>query len=165
MRLNRKHNGSKGRRKGKIQIAILHLLNEEQMHGYQMIKKLEEKSDGYYVPSAGTIYPALQELHEKGFVDIQENNDKKEYRLNQHGKQFLLECGKDGEEFWSHWRNRIIWKQTKECQQIQEQLSSWENEMRIAEKYVASNLQDAHELMNILADAKEKLVRWNKLHE
>ncbi|MFS0782035.1 PadR family transcriptional regulator [Bacillus sp. 1P06AnD] len=164
MKRDPKKKGSRSRRKGKIQIAILHLLSQEQMHGYQIIKKLEEKSDGYYSPSAGTVYPALQELNEKGFVDIQEIEAKKEYFINQDGVTFLQECGKDSEEFWIHWKGRIIWKQTNECQLIQEELSSWEKEMKAAERYVASNLQDAGQLMDIISEAKEKLARWNRMH-
>src|SRR6266516_4862688 len=51
--------------RGDVKYALLELLRERPMHGYEMIKALEEKSGGFYTPSAGTIYPTLQMLEDR----------------------------------------------------------------------------------------------------
>ncbi|WP_052343553.1 PadR family transcriptional regulator [Bacillus massiliigorillae] len=164
MNVKGKKRGARGKRKGRIQLAVLQLLRHEHMHGYQIMKRLEEKSDGYYTPSAGTIYPALQDLHEKGFVTIHEENDKKLYSLNPNGEEYLQELGIEEESFWDHWRRRIIWKQTTECMKIHEELQGWEIELKKAEIYVSTNLEHAQELMDIITDARGRLASWNENH-
>ena len=79
------------RRRGFVQLAILHLLKEESMHGYQMMKELEHRSDGLYAASAGTVYPALQELLEQEMIDLDPNSDKKTYFIQEKGKERLEE--------------------------------------------------------------------------
>ncbi len=49
-----------------LQLIILALLSEQPRHGYELIKTLEERSGGFYVPSPGVIYPALTYLEETG---------------------------------------------------------------------------------------------------
>ena len=69
------------KRRGFIKSAILHLLKEESMHGYQIMKELESRSDGLYSASAGTIYPALQELLEKELINLESGLEKKTFLL------------------------------------------------------------------------------------
>jgi DNA-binding PadR family transcriptional regulator len=61
------------------------------MYGYEMIKALETRSGGMYTPSAGTIYPVLQVLVEKGYVITREENGKKIHQLTETGRQKLVE--------------------------------------------------------------------------
>ena len=61
--------GSRARRGDMVPI-ILRALLEKPMHGYEIISELEEKSFGYWWPSAGSIYPNLQLLEEQGFVTV-----------------------------------------------------------------------------------------------
>lgn len=72
--------------RGGVKIALLKLLAEEPMHGYQMIKALEEQSGGMYTPSAGSIYPTLQALADSSFISIQEEEGgKKIYKITEQG--------------------------------------------------------------------------------
>ena len=52
--------------RGDMKFALLELLQERPMHGYEMMKALAEKSGGFYTPSPGSIYPTLQMLEEGG---------------------------------------------------------------------------------------------------
>ena len=61
-----RHGGGGRRRRGDVRAAILALLAERPMHGYEMIQELEERSDGMWRPSAGSIYPTLQLLEDEG---------------------------------------------------------------------------------------------------
>ena len=55
-------------RRGDIQIAVLALLDESPMHGYQIIQELAERSGGAWTPSPGSVYPTLQMLEDQGLV-------------------------------------------------------------------------------------------------
>lgn len=85
---------SSGRRyfsRGGVKYALLELLEQESMHGYQMMKALEENSCGTYKPSAGSIYPTLQMLRDQGFIESSKQDGKKVFTITEEGKVFLLE--------------------------------------------------------------------------
>lgn len=77
--------------RGDVKFALLELLRERPMHGYEMMKALEEKSGGFYTPSAGTIYPTLQMLEDRNLVTAQETDGKKVYSITDAGSAFLEE--------------------------------------------------------------------------
>jgi len=56
--------------KGDFKGLVLHLLEERPMHGYEIIKAIEERYHGFYKPSAGAIYPALRALLRKGYLSV-----------------------------------------------------------------------------------------------
>ena len=94
------------RRRGFVQLAILHLLKDESMHGYQIMKELETRSDGLYSASAGTVYPALQELLDQDIINLEAESDKKVYFINEKGKERLKEFAKRKEgDFWTEWKS------------------------------------------------------------
>lgn len=77
-----------GRRAGRgdIRAAILALLNETPMHGYQIIQELSERSGGAWTPSPGSIYPALQMLQDEGLVTAAETDGKRVFTLTATGR-------------------------------------------------------------------------------
>jgi DNA-binding PadR family transcriptional regulator len=77
--------------RGDVKFALLELLVERPMHGYEMMKALEEKSGGFYVPSAGTIYPTLQMLEDRGFVTSSHDSGKRIYQITEAGRAQLAE--------------------------------------------------------------------------
>jgi DNA-binding PadR family transcriptional regulator len=85
--------------RGDIKFALLELLQERPMHGYEMMKALEEKSGGFYSPSPGSIYPTLQMLEDRGFVTVQDVEGKKVYSITDTGRALLAERQKSSEEF------------------------------------------------------------------
>lgn len=72
-----------------LQLVLLALLEKNAGHGYELMKSLEELSNGFYVPSPGMIYPSLTYLVEAEHVDVESEGNKKRYTLNALGKQFL----------------------------------------------------------------------------
>ena len=72
-----------------LELAILALLAEQPLHGYKIIKELEERSKGFYVPSPGMIYPSLAFLEETGRVVGEAEGVKKLYRLTDEGRAHL----------------------------------------------------------------------------
>ena len=64
-----------GRRAGRgdMRAAILALLAEEPMHGYQIIQVVSERSGGNWTPSPGSVYPTLQQLEDEGLIEPAES--------------------------------------------------------------------------------------------
>jgi len=50
--------------RGHLNMIILEIIKERPRHGYDVIKAIEEKFHGFYSPSAGSVYPILQELED-----------------------------------------------------------------------------------------------------
>jgi len=72
-------------RRGDVRTAILRLLSEQPMHGYQIIQELATRSDGAWTPSAGSVYPTLQQLADEDLVTAQESGGKKVFSLTEAG--------------------------------------------------------------------------------
>lgn len=151
------------KRRGFIKSAILHLLKEESMHGYQIMKELESRSDGLYSASAGTIYPALQELLEKELINLESGLEKKTYFITEEGKERLKELRKREEgDFWVSWKERMIWRNSKEFVQLKTAVDQWEEEMHKAMKRVRSNPAIAAEMSAFLTEMTERLKIANR---
>ena len=72
-----------------LQLLILGLLEEKPRHGYEIIKALDERSKGYYVPSPGMVYPALTYLEEIGHATVEAEGTRKLYQITDAGKTHL----------------------------------------------------------------------------
>jgi DNA-binding PadR family transcriptional regulator len=77
--------------RGDLKYALLELLQEHPMHGYEMMKALQDQTGGMYTPSAGSVYPTLQMLEDRGFVTVSEVEGKKVYSITDAGRAFLAE--------------------------------------------------------------------------
>jgi DNA-binding PadR family transcriptional regulator len=83
--------GGRGRggpraRRGDVRAAVLALLAERPMHGYEMIKEIEERSEGAWTPSAGSIYPMVQLLEDEGLIRGEESDGKRRFTLTDAGR-------------------------------------------------------------------------------
>jgi DNA-binding PadR family transcriptional regulator len=72
-------------RRGDVRAAVLALLQERPMHGYEMIQELQARSGGVWRPSAGSIYPTLQLLEDEGLVAAEEVDGKRRFTLTAEG--------------------------------------------------------------------------------
>ncbi|MBP2240367.1 DNA-binding PadR family transcriptional regulator [Cytobacillus eiseniae] len=144
------------RRRGFVQFAILHLLKEESMHGYQIMKELEERSNGTYSASAGTVYPALQELMEQQLIELDTSSDKKVYSINENGVKHLQNKHLEG-DFWVEWKERMMWRNSEQSIQLRGAVDRWEKEFRKAMKHARGNPESVHELIAFIDDMTESL--------
>ena len=74
-------------RRGDVRSAVLSLLDERAMHGYELIQEIEARTGGRWRPSAGSIYPTLQLLEDEGLVSPEEVDGKRVYSLTAGGKK------------------------------------------------------------------------------
>jgi DNA-binding PadR family transcriptional regulator len=98
--------GPKARR-GDVRTAALLLLAEEPRNGYQIMQEIEERSDGVWRPSPGSIYPALQQLEDEGLVRESERDGRKLYELTDAGRAFVEERGADVPTPWDEIRGEV----------------------------------------------------------
>jgi DNA-binding PadR family transcriptional regulator len=84
---SRRHGRGRGRRtrRGNVRAAILALLAERPMHGYEMIQELESRTGGVWRPSPGSVYPTLQMLEDEGLVSSEEQAGKRLFSLTEAG--------------------------------------------------------------------------------
>ncbi len=78
--------------RGDVRAAILALLSEEPMHGYQIIREVATRTEGRWKPSAGSVYPTLQQLADEGLVTAELVEDRKVYSLTAEARDEAAEA-------------------------------------------------------------------------
>jgi DNA-binding PadR family transcriptional regulator len=87
--------GPRGRRarRGDVRAALLVLLVEEPRNGYQLMQEIEQRSEGVWRPSPGSVYPALQLLEDEGLVITVQADGGRVYQLTDAGRTAVEERG------------------------------------------------------------------------
>lgn len=68
-------------KKGILEIIVLKLIEEEDVYGYDLIKKMESQSDGYYSIKEGSLYPILYRLEDKKYIESYSKSFEGERRI------------------------------------------------------------------------------------
>ena len=84
------------RRRGDVRAAMLVLLAEEPRNGYQLMQEIENRSEGVWRPSPGSVYPALQQLEDEGLIRSEETDGRKTFRLTDAGREAAEEASAAG---------------------------------------------------------------------
>lgn len=100
--------------KGSTIILILSLLDKEPMYGYEIIKKIQDKSNGVFSLKEGTLYPILHTLEGENYVESfwdesLEGRKRKYYRITSSGEKLL----KEKKEEWNNFKcavDKVIWE-------------------------------------------------------
>ncbi len=75
---------------GGLRLVLLAMIAEEPRHGYEIIKAIEDRMGGAYVPSAGVVYPTLTLLEETGQIVVaSQDGAKKLYAVTDAGRETL----------------------------------------------------------------------------
>jgi DNA-binding PadR family transcriptional regulator len=93
-------------RSGEVRLALLSLLADGAAHGYDLMKRLEERSGRLYHASAGTVYPVLQQLQDEGLVAVRTVDGKKVYSLAPAGRE---EVSRRQEQIGAIWQRAERW--------------------------------------------------------
>ena len=72
--------------RGDIRAAIITLLAEQPMHGYQIMRELNERSGGAWRVSPGSVYPTLAQLEDEELVQAEQAGGKRVFTLTEAGK-------------------------------------------------------------------------------
>jgi DNA-binding PadR family transcriptional regulator len=86
--------GGRGRkRRGDVRAALLLAISEEPRNGYQLMQLIEERSDGRWRPSPGSVYPALAQLEDEGLIRSVERDEGKVFEITDEGREHLEQRG------------------------------------------------------------------------
>jgi DNA-binding PadR family transcriptional regulator len=77
--------------RGDVYAATLLLLEERALHGYEIIQLTTERSGGQWRPSAGSVYPALQLLEDQGYIEGEQQEQRRVFHLTEAGQAYINE--------------------------------------------------------------------------
>ena len=160
--------------KGFLRYYVLRLLNEKPMSGSEIMNKIEERTDGHWKPSPGSIYPLIAWLQDKGYTkEIPEQEaGTKRYTLTDQGKTFLEEHVKRKEELRERfgffmppflglpWFNSHP-KKTRELAEAGKKLvkAGWNLLDSLREKYSEEAITEAKEIIEQAAEKVDEIAK------
>lgn len=145
---------------GELRLVLLHLIADQPRHGYELIKAIEEMTEGEYAPSPGIVYPTLTMLEDMGLIEEAKSADtKKIYEATAEGRAHLEENADEVEELIErlegHGRHRRRGQRPEIGRAIGNLMTALRN--RIAEEGWNERLLD--EVVDILDDAAQRIER------
>lgn len=96
----RRHRRRRGRMfgPGELRLLLLKLIADEPRHGYELIKAIEEMTEGAYSPSPGTVYPTLSLLQDEGAIaEAAGEETRKAYEATKQGREEIEERADEAE--------------------------------------------------------------------
>jgi DNA-binding PadR family transcriptional regulator len=151
--------GGRGRRgggraaRGDVRAAILNLLAESPMHGYQIMTEIRERSGGVWKASPGSVYPTLQQLEDEGMIRSTERDGRKVFDLTDAGRTYVNDLPADARTPWNEVRGGVdpsmveFWQGFKQLAAAGAQITQTGN---------PAQLRAAKEILN---DARRKIYR------
>jgi DNA-binding PadR family transcriptional regulator len=153
--------GPRGRgrkaRRGDIRTAALLLLAEEPRNGYQIMQEVEERSEGEWRPSPGSVYPALAQLEDEGLIRTEEVDGRKLFALTDAGRKLLEERGTDRPAPWEQMSGEITDEVVEIRRLVRDAMSAFVQVMRTGSPEQISKAAEVlaatrRDLYRILAD-------------
>ena len=124
-----------------VVIGNLALLAERARHGYELIKEIEQRSGGWYVPSPGMVYPALSYLEDAGYASVEAAGAKKQYTISVAGLAWLDEHRATVDAIWA------------QLARFGERVSRAREEARFADEVSPEGRAQLHAALDELRDA------------
>ena len=148
---------------GELRLVILKLIADEPRHGYQLIKAIEDLTEGDYAPSPGIVYPTLTMLEDMGHIREQKSKDsKKVFEATDEGRAHLEENADEVEELIDklegHGRTRRHGQRPEIGRAVGNLMAALRNRVA-AEGWNDSLLE---EVTDILDDAAQRIERARK---
>ncbi|WP_030153616.1 PadR family transcriptional regulator [Streptomyces sp. NRRL S-244] len=137
---------------GRLRLYLLKLLDEAPRHGYEVIRLLEERFQGLYAPSAGTVYPRLAKLEAEGLVTYATEGGRKVYSITDAGRAELADRGGELADLELEIRDSVSELAAEIRDDVRGAAGALRREMRAAASASAAPVEDAS-----WAAAKEEL--------
>ncbi|PWH07887.1 PadR family transcriptional regulator [Brachybacterium endophyticum] len=144
----------RGRRpRGDVRTAVLLLLNEEPMHGYQLMQTIDERTGGSWSVSPGAIYPTLSQLEDEGLVEMSKEGGRKLATLTDAGRSHV-------EENQSSWSDPFAGEDDSWAQGAQELRGSLRDlGGAVREATRSGGSQQMSQVADVLSEAKRSIYR------
>ncbi|MBA2946789.1 PadR family transcriptional regulator [Streptomyces himalayensis] len=142
--------GPKGRaRRGDVRASILALLKDRPMHGYEMIREIDERSGGAWKPSPGSVYPTLQLLEDEGLIASTSEGGKKLFSLTESGR---VAADEGPEAPWEEAGRGVDWESLNEIRQAGFGLME-----AFGQVWKTGSKEQREKALSVINDARKKL--------
>jgi DNA-binding PadR family transcriptional regulator len=130
---------------GRLRLYLLKLLDEAPRHGYEVIRLLEERFQGLYAPSAGTVYPRLAKLEQEGLVTHSTEGGRKVYAITGAGRAELASRADEIADLENEIRESVSTLAAEIREDVRGAAGDLRREVRAAAQQAARAAPDAHE--------------------
>jgi DNA-binding PadR family transcriptional regulator len=137
-------------RRGDVRAAILDVLGDQPMNGYQVIQQIADRSGGAWKPSPGSVYPTLQQLEDEGLVEGTDEEGRRILRLTESGRCYVAEHPDELAATWQAFDEPA--GQTHELKPVIGQVMA-----AVWQIIMSGNRQQQAEAAEILADTRRRL--------
>ncbi|HEX9067018.1 MAG TPA: PadR family transcriptional regulator, partial [Streptosporangiaceae bacterium] len=96
--------------RGDVRAAILALLREGPLNGYQIMSEIEERSGGAWRPSPGAVYPALSQLADEGLISGEESGGRRTFALTEAGREYIEQNPEMARGAWESAEQQEAWQ-------------------------------------------------------
>jgi DNA-binding PadR family transcriptional regulator len=76
-------------RRGDVRAAILAVLEDDPLNGYQIISAISERTGGAWKPSPGSVYPTISQLEDEGLIEGDDERGRRTLRLSDAGREYV----------------------------------------------------------------------------
>jgi DNA-binding PadR family transcriptional regulator len=95
-------------RRGDVRVAILAVLADGPLNGYQVIQEISDRTDGAWRPSPGSVYPTISQLEDEGLVEGDDERGRRTVQLTDRGREFLADSADEVAEVWAPFTRRAL---------------------------------------------------------
>ena len=154
--------GRRGRmfESGELRLVLLKLIADEPRHGYQLIKAIEELTEGDYAPSPGVVYPTLTMLDDMGLIAEKKSKDaKKVFEATDEGRAHLAENEDEVEDLISKLEGHGKKQRHGQRPEIGRAIGNLMTALRNRVAHDGWNEQLLEEVIDILDEAAQRIER------
>src|SRR4249919_1966799 len=148
---------------GELRLVVLKLIADEPRHGYELIKAIEDLTEGDYGPSPGVVYPTLNMLEDIGFITERKSKDsKKVYEATDAGRTHLEENAEEVEDLIERLEGHGQSRRHGQRPEIGRAIGNLMTALRNRVAHDGWNEQLLEEVVDILDDAAQRIERAKK---
>jgi DNA-binding PadR family transcriptional regulator len=96
--------------RGDVRAAILALLQEGPLNGYQIMSEISQRSAGAWRPSPGAVYPALSQLADEGLITDEKSDGRRTYSLTDAGREYIAANPDKARGAWESTKQQEAWQ-------------------------------------------------------
>jgi DNA-binding PadR family transcriptional regulator len=142
---------------GDLRLLILELVSDEARHGYDLIREIETRTGGAYVPSPGVIYPALEALLDLGWVEAEMDGQRRTFRLTEAGRKERETSAQIIEGIETRLADLQESDRPEDPQDVRGAMHRLRHTVRDAARSAANDGETRKAIADILAEAQERI--------
>ena len=151
---------------GELRLVLLRLIADEPRHGYELIKAIEQMTEGEYAPSPGIVYPTLTMLEEMGMIaEAKRKDTKKVFEATEEGRAHLEENSDEVAELIERLEGHGHHRRRGQRPEIGRAIGNLMTALRNRIAHEGWNEQLLDEVVDILDDAAQRIERVRDVKE